>query len=134
MHHGSSVGTIVINCFLEALFVVIFPYPPDLLCVGIARTTRVDMPVLGSTSAPAPCEDVEGVSPSDSLPKGVRLKNSAVSPDGIDTQLSKAKKLHANKEKRDYKIMALRSSLKTAESLIDQLNFDITPGTRGNFS
>ena len=85
MHHGSSVGTIVINCFLEALFVVIFPYPPDLLCVGIARTTGVDMPVLGcSPGASSPCEVVEGVSPLDTSPKGVQQKHSVVSPaDGI---------------------------------------------------
>ena len=106
-------------------------FPPDLLCAGIARTTGVDMPVLGSMGELTPCEVVKGVSPLDTSPKGVRQKHSGASLDGIETQLSKAKMYRSNKEKREYKIMALRSSMKMAESLIEKHKLDITPGTHG---
>ena len=42
------------------------------------------MPKLGSMGELAPCEVVEGVSPLDTSPKGVRQKHSGASPaDGI---------------------------------------------------
>ena len=68
------------------------PIHPEDVCGGLARMTGFDMPVLGcSPGASSPCDVVQGVSPSDTLPKGVRHKHSVVSPDDIDTKMSKAK-------------------------------------------